>query len=222
MNENNDDSDSPQQKDENYEKILKMIVIGDSNVGKSNMCTKYLYNEFREDSKSTVGVEFGSKSILINGIKAKLQIWDTAGQERYRSITTAYYKGSNGCFIVYDITNAKSFENVERWYEETKKIADKDISIILIGNKNDLEDEREVTIEMGKEKAENLKCPFFETSALTNYQIDMAFQAIAEEIITKLPKEDESDLGELVSDGKNIVNINIGEEIEKKEKKGCC
>ena len=221
MNEK-DDPNTSKQNDEDYEKILKMIVIGDCNVGKSNIFTRYLKNEFDAYSQNTVGVEFGSKSILKNGVKIKLQIWDTAGQERFRSITTAYYRRSNGCFIVYDITNKETFDNVEKWYEETKKFADKDLSVILIGNKNDLEEEREVTIEMGKKKAENLKCPFFETSALTGYQIDMAFQEIVDEIINKLPKEDDSDLGELITDGKNIVNINTEKEVEKKEKSGCC
>ena len=222
MKESDDNLDSQNQKSENYEKILKMVIIGDSNVGKTKICCKYLYNEFTNDTKSTVGVDLFSKSMLVNDIKIKLNIWDTAGQERYHSVTTAYYKGSNGCFIVYDITDKNSFDNVEKWYEEVKKIADKDILIILIGNKNDLENEREVTIEMGKKKAENLKCPFFETSALTNYQIDVAFQEITQEILNKLQNEEENDSAELIGDDKNMVNININEEIEQQEKKGCC
>ena len=207
-------------KEKKYGQILKMIIIGDSGVGKSNMLTRYLYNEFKLDSKSTIGVEFGSKEMEVKGIKTKLQVWDTAGQERYRSITTSYYKGSKGCFIVYDISNEKSFENVEKWYEETKKFSDKNISVILIGNKSDLEDKRKITIEMGKQKAENLKCPFFETSALSNYQIDLAFNALAEEMSVIVQKE-EKDFGDLINNRDENV-IEIAPEPQKKKKKKCC
>ena len=207
-------------KEKKYDQILKMIIIGNSGVGKSNMLTRYLYNEFKLDSKSTIGVEFGSKELEINGLKTKLQIWDTAGQERYRSITTSYYKGSKGCFIVYDISNEKSFEDVERWYEETMKFSDKNISIILIGNKSDLEDKRKITIEMGKQKAANLKCPFFETSALSNYQIDLAFSVLAEEVSVIVQKE-ENDLGNLINNRDENV-IEISPDLKKKKKKKCC
>ena len=166
---------------ESYEQLYKIIIIGDSGVGKSNILGRYLHNEFKQDTKSTVGVEFGSKKVKVGQNNIKLQIWDTAGQERYRSITSAYYKGSKGCFIVYDITSTQSFDNVEKWYEEIMKTADKGISLILVGNKSDLENERKVTIEMGQNKAKNLNCPFYETSALANTQIDTVFQTISED-----------------------------------------
>ena len=160
---------------EGYEQLYKIIIIGNSGVGKSNILGRYLNDEFQQDTKSTVGVEFGSKKFKIGNSSIKLQIWDTAGQERYRSITSAYYKGSKGCFIVYDITSQQSFDDVEKWYEEISKITEKNISIILVGNKCDLESERKVTIEMGEEKAKNLNCPFYETSALNNTHIDTVF-----------------------------------------------
>ena len=163
-----------------YNMLFKIVLIGESSVGKTNILSKYLNDEFNPNSKATVGVEFGTKNCKIDNNVVKVQIWDTAGQERYRSITSAYYKGAKGCFIVYDISNEKSFEDVERWYEEAMKFSDKNISIILIGNKSDLEDKRKITIEMGKQKAANLKCPFFETSALSNYQIDLAFSVLAD------------------------------------------
>ena len=122
---------------EGYEQLYKIIIIGDSGVGKSNILGRYLNNEFKQDTKSTVGVEFGSKKLKVGGINVKLQIWDTAGQERYRAITSAYYKGSKGCFIVYDITSTQSFDDVEKWYEEIIKITEKGISLILVGNKSD-------------------------------------------------------------------------------------
>ena len=113
-----------------------------------------------------MGVELGIKFIKIKGVNAKIQIWDTAGQERYRAITSSYYKGSHGCFIVYDITNQSSFDNVEKWYEHVQKEAGKDISIILVGNKSDLENERKVSKEKGEDLAKNLNCPFLKLRLL--------------------------------------------------------
>ncbi len=207
---------------ERYEQLYKIIIIGDSGVGKSNILNRYLRNEFKQDSKSTVGVEFGSKQLKVCGTNIKLQIWDTAGQERYRSITSAYYKGSKGCFLVYDITSAQSFENIEKWYEEIIKTVDKDLSIILVGNKSDLENERQVTVEMGQDKAKNLNCPFFETSALNNTYIDTVFTTISEDIYNRCknaPKiDDEDDDFEIVPKDDKIININM----EKLKEKTCC
>jgi len=204
-----------------YEQLYKIIIIGDSGVGKSNILGRYLHNEFHHDTKSTVGVEFGSKKIQIENISIKLQIWDTAGQERYRSITSSYYKGARGCFIVYDITSRTSFEDIIKWYEEIKRSGDKGVSIMLVGNKCDLESSREISIEMGRNKAKEMNCSFFETSALNNTMIEEAFKSLCEEIYNKIKeekKDDEDDDIEIVRDDKNIVNINI----ENKRKKKCC
>ena len=206
---------------DNYEHLYKIIIIGDSGVGKSNILGRYLTNTFKQDTKSTVGVEFGSKKVTVNDVNIKLQIWDTAGQERYRAITSAYYKGSKGCFIVYDITSTQTFEDVEKWYEEINKSGDKGISIVLVGNKCDLEQERKVTVEMGEEKARNLNCPFFETSALNNTQIEKIFQVISEDIYSKSKnekKDDEDDDYDIVQEEKNI-NINTD---TKPPQKTCC
>jgi len=205
---------------DNYEQLFKIIIIGDSGVGKSNILGRYLHNEFKHDTKSTVGVEFGSKQLKVDGVNIKLQIWDTAGQERYRAITSAYYKGSKGCFIVYDITSEISFENVEKWYEEIRKSAEKEISVILVGNKCDLENERKVSIEMGQNTAKNLNCPFFETSALNNTNIEAVFQNISENIYNRCKNdknvEDDDDYEIVPKDDKKIdINTN------KKETK-CC
>ena len=208
---------------DDYEQLYKIIIVGDSGVGKSNILGRYINNEFKQDTKSTVGVEFASKKVKVNDVNIKLQIWDTAGQERYRSITSAYYKGSKGCFIVYDITSSQTFENIEKWYEEISKTGDKSLSIILIGNKCDLEDERKVTIEMGENKARDLNCPFFETSALNNIHIEEVFQKIAENIYNRFKNEknlddDDDDDYDIVP--KEDKNININTDV-KKEKK-CC
>ena len=161
-----------EEEESSYELLYKVIIIGDTAVGKSNILSRYVKDEFSSNSKSTVGVELGIKFLKIKNTKTKIQIWDTAGQERYRAITSSYFKGSNGCFIVYDITNEASFNNIENWYEQIQKETSKDIPILLVGNKCDLEDERKVPIEKGKEKAQNLNCAFFETSALKKINID--------------------------------------------------
>ena len=201
----------------NYELLYKIIIIGDAAVGKSNILTRYSKNEFSENTKSTVGVELGVKFIKVKGINAKIQIWDTAGQARYRSITSSYYKGSHGCFIVYDITNESSFDNVEKWYEYVQKEAGKNISIILVGNKCDLENERKITKEKGQEKAKNLQCAFFETSALSGVNISEIFEELTNNIYEStggVKNEDEFDI-EFENDNK-VVNLN------KSEKKSCC
>ena len=161
-----------EEEESSYELLYKVIIIGDTAVGKSNILSRYVKDEFSSNSKSTVGVELGIKFLKIKNTKTKIQIWDTAGQERYRAITSSYFKGSNGCFIVYDITNEASFNNIENWYEQIQKETSKDIPILLVGNKCDLEDERKVPIEKGKEKAQNLNCAFFETSALKKININ--------------------------------------------------
>lgn len=137
---------------DNYDMIFKIVLIGDSYVGKTNILSRYLQNEFSQDSKATVGVEFGSKNFNIEGNNVKAQIWDTAGQERYQAITNAYYKGAKGAFIVYDITRKTSFNSIDKWVTNIKANGHPNLSIILVGNKCDLESNREVS----KEEAEQL------------------------------------------------------------------
>jgi len=132
---------------------LKLILVGDSGVGKTNILTRFTKNTFNYDNKTTIGVEFGTKIININDHVVKLQIWDTAGQERYKSITVAYYKGSKGALIVFDVSKKQSFDNVIKWFDDIKKNGEKDLSIILIGNKTDLKD-REVSFDEAKRFAE--------------------------------------------------------------------
>ena len=167
---------------EKYDLLFKLILIGDSSVGKSNILSKYLKNEFDENSKATVGVEFGTKNILINGKKIKIQIWDTAGEERYRSITSAYYKGAKGAFIVYDITRKTTFDNIDKWISDLRLNGDKNICIIILGNKSDLIEQRQIQEKDGKKKAEMFKTAFLETSALNGDNIAKAFDELIEQI----------------------------------------
>ena len=168
---------------ESYDLLFKLILIGDSCVGKSNILLKYLKNEFDPNSRATVGVEFGTKNIFLNNKKIKIQIWDTAGEERYRSITSAYYKGAKGALIVYDITKKSSFNNIDKWISDLKLNGDKNICIIILGNKSDLEDKREVNKEEGIKKSEMYKTAFLETSALNGENINKAFDELIEQII---------------------------------------
>ena len=203
-----------------YELLYKIIIIGDTCVGKSNILSRYLKDEFREDSKSTVGVELGTKFLKVKEVGTKIQIWDTAGQERYKSITSSYYKGSHGCFIVYDITNEASFENVDKWYQQAQKEASKDVSIILVGNKCDLEEQRKVSKEKGEEKAKQFNIPFFETSALSKIKIDDIFNEMVNNIFERTggPKNDDDDI-EIINENDNkAISLNSQEQ----QKKGCC
>ena len=187
--------------------LLKYIIIGDSSVGKSNILLRYVHNSFNPEFLTTIGVEFGAKNIEINKKIFKIQIWDTAGQENFRSITRAYYKNSVCALIVYDISNRSSFENVISWIEDCKGQSPKSIFIILVGNKNDLENERQVSYEEGLEFAKNNNIVFFETSAKTGKNISELFQTSAIEINKKI-EEDFYDL-ENESCGIKIGNIDF-------------
>ena len=152
--------------DEEYDYLFKVVLIGDSGVGKSNLLSRFTRNEFNLESKSTIGVEFATKSIQAEGKTIKAQIWDTAGQERYRAITSAYYRGAVGALLVYDITKEASFENVAKWLAELQENATADITITMIGNKTDLHGARAVSTEQGRAYAEEQRLAFIEASAL--------------------------------------------------------
>ena len=128
-----------------YDRLIKLIIIGDSGVGKTNLLTRFTTNKFNLESKATIGVEFSSKNIQLKDAKIKVQCWDTAGQERYQAITDAYYKGAKGAMIVYDITKEQTFLNLEKWHDKLMESADENIIIMIVGNKTDLVDERAVT-----------------------------------------------------------------------------
>ena len=165
----------------NYEFLFKIVLIGDSLTGKTNLLQKYINNEFDEYSKPTVGVELGSKILNIKNHIIKARIWDIAGSERYRVITSAYYKGSGGAFVVYDITNKKSFESLENHVNEVRK-ANNNISIFIIGNKSDSEEERQISKEEGEAKSQKLNAKFLETSAKTGENVQKAFEMLMTEI----------------------------------------
>ena len=139
--------------------IFPVVLIGDSGVGKSNLLSRFTRNEFNLDSKSTIGVEFATRSIQVDAKTIKAQIWDTAGQERYRAITSAYYRGAVGALLVYDISKHQTYENVTRWLKELRDHADSNIVIMLVGNKSDLRHLRAVPTEEAKQFA-SMHCRF--------------------------------------------------------------
>ena len=172
---------------ENYK--IKIIVVGDSGVGKTNLINRFATDKFDTNSKATIGVEFVYKTLKIGKEVIKVEVWDTAGQERYRSITSSYYKGARGAIIVYDITNDDSFHNVESWMNEVVKKGKKDIQFLLLGNKSDLVNDRLVSEEKGIEKARELNMRLFEASALDKTNVNEAFNYLIKEIYLDVRRE---------------------------------
>ncbi|RAL49109.1 unnamed protein product [Cuscuta campestris] len=168
--------------DDDYDYLCKVVLIGDSGVGKSNLLSRFTRNEFNLESKSTIGVEFATRSIRVDDKVVKAQIWDTAGQERYRAITSAYYRGAVGALLVYDVTRHVTFENVARWLKELRDHTDQNIVIMLVGNKADLRHLRAVSTEDAKAFAEREKTFFMETSALESLNVENAFTEVLTQI----------------------------------------
>lgn len=197
---------------------LKVVIVGDSGVGKTNLIKRFVTNSFSQNSKATVGVEFLSKSYRINEQVFKIEMWDTAGQERYKSITAAYYKGAKGALIVYDITQKTSFENISKWMSEIREKSSKDMKLMIIGNKTDLKDERQVTTEEASSKAQDLGAPIMETSALDASNVKEAFYDLIKEMYREIRKK--LDIVESQAEsGKEGVQLDTNEE---KKKKSCC
>ena len=206
-------------KDYNY--LFKVLILGDSFVGKTNMLKRFLNDEFDMNTKETVGVEFGSKNFILGEKEdiVKAQIWDTAGQERYRSVTKAYYKGAKGALLVYDITRKATFDNIDNWLIDLRTNADKDILILLIGNKSDLIDTREISEEEARTKAEQYNIAFLETSAKTGDNINKAFSQLIEEVY----KANISLLQSNIEiEENNGAGINLVEKKDQTKKNGCC
>ncbi|XP_028762390.1 ras-related protein RABA5d isoform X2 [Neltuma alba] len=165
------------------EYLFKIVIIGDSAVGKSNLLSRYARNEFNMHSKATIGVEFQTQSMEIDGKEVKAQIWDTAGQERFRAVTSAYYRGAVGALIVYDISRRTTFDSVGRWLDELK------MAWMLVGNKCDLDNIRSVSVEEGKSLAEAEGLFFMETSALDSTNVKTAFEMVIREIYSNVSRK---------------------------------
>ncbi|OIR57958.1 MAG: GTPase Rab11/YPT3, small G protein superfamily [Amphiamblys sp. WSBS2006] len=206
---------------EEYDYLFKMVLVGDSGVGKTNLLSRFTRDEFTMDSKSTIGVEFATKTVKVGDKTVKAQIWDTAGQERYRAITSAYYRGAVGALVVYDITSEESFKNVDLWLRELRDNADSEIAVMLVGNKSDQRHLREVDTDRALEYAREKELFFIEASALDAVNVDKAFGRILEERYNILCARQASGAEE---SAETIQSSGIAIGIEKKTKTAnwCC
>ena len=161
---------SSQGQDKEYEFIFKVLLLGNSNVGKSSLFLRFVDDIWNDTFVPTIGVDFKIKTFEIDSKKIKMQIWDTAGQERFKNIINSYYRGANGILLVYDITDKDSFKNLNNWLIEIERNASKNVLRVLIGNKSDLEDKREISFNQGKEFADNYGLKFIETSAKKKFE----------------------------------------------------
>jgi Ras-related protein Rab-1A len=192
--------------------IFKVLIIGDSSVGKSNILLRFSDNIFHDTFLPTIGVDFKIRNVKMGDQTVKLNIWDTAGQERFKTITSTYYKGAHGIIIVYDITDRESFNNVNTWLSEVRKHAGGQVVKLLVGNKCDLEDERVVSKKEGQDFADSLGVSFLETSAKTRVNIDESFMTLTKQVYELLPDTEKKQEEKL-----NPRNLK-----RKQEKGGCC
>lgn len=184
-----------------YDMIMKLLLVGDSGVGKSCLLLRFVEDKFNPSFITTIGIDFKIRTIESNGKKIKLQVWDTAGQERFRTITTAYYRGAMGIVLIFDVTDSRTFENVENWFQTVTQHANEDAQIFLVGNKCDDEVNRQVSKEQGQELAAKLNIPFLEASAKNNSNVDSIFYELASIIQEKHVEEPEKAAGVNVAQG---------------------
>lgn len=168
-----------------FDKIMKLLLVGDSGVGKSCLLLRFVESKFNPSFITTIGIDFKIRTIEVKGKKIKLQVWDTAGQERFRTITTAYYRGAMGIVLIYDVTDSRTFENVENWYQTVIQYANENAQIFLVGNKCDDEAGRQVSKEEGQALASKLNVPFLEALAKSNENVDSIFYELAGIILDK-------------------------------------
>eukprot|EP00039_Didymoeca_costata_P009258 m.122166 g.122166 ORF g.122166 m.122166 type:complete len:210 (+) comp14420_c4_seq1:196-825(+) len=171
---------------ESYDFLFKFLVIGNANTGKSCLLHQFIENKFKSESSHTIGVEFGSKVVSCGGKSIKLQIWDTAGQERFRSVTRSYYRGAAGALLVYDISSRETYNALANWLTDARTLASQEIVIVLVGNKKDLEADREVTFLEASRFAQENELMFLETSARTGENVEETFLKCARTILSKI------------------------------------
>ena len=194
---------------------FKVLTIGESGVGKTCVLRRFVENKFLKNHLATIGIDFKTKTLNINNQEIKLKIWDTAGQERFRNITTQYYKGADGIVLVYDVTDEASYDKIRDWMDQIlSNTQQDDIGLVLLGNKCDMEP-RNVTEEMGKKMAEELKINYFETSALNGQGIKEAFEYLARDIMKKRGVGDGSNDGHRMS-------LDMGKKQKGKKGGDCC
>ena len=172
-----------------YDHLFKLLLIGDSGVGKSSILLRFADDSYTESYISTIGVDFKIRTIDLNGKQVKLQIWDTAGQERFRTITSSYYRGAHGIIVVYDVTDQTSFNNVKQWLQEIDRYACENVNKLLIGNKCDLTTKKVVNYNTAKEFADGIGIPFLETSAKSSTNVNDAFLTMSRDIMKRVGRD---------------------------------
>ena len=195
-----------------YDYLIKLLIIGDSGVGKTCFLLRFSDDNFTASHLTTIGIDFKLKTMEIDGKTIKLQIWDTAGQERFRTITQTYYKGAMGIILAYDCTDENSFNNIRNWVQQIKMHASDNVSKVLIGNKCDRPDKK-ISTEQGEALANELGIKFFETSAKTNINVNETFKFIAKEIKDRR-------MGENI--GPTPGAVKVEKQGKDSSKKGCC
>jgi small GTP-binding protein len=203
--------------------LIKIIIIGESSVGKSNIMMRYTTGEFSSDMASTIGVEFFTKKVIVNNKDITVQVWDTAGQERFKSITRSIYHGAKAVIIVYDITNMESFNSIESWILEAKNHACPNAPICLVGNKNDLEHLRVVPGNKAANLAKENELLFFETSAANNKNISFVFDGLIKKVIENnidtRPRNSEIKRPEFLTINNNVDLKNTTNNVKQEKKK---
>ncbi|CAP35984.1 Protein CBG18559 [Caenorhabditis briggsae] len=208
-------------RDEEYDYLFKVVLVGDSGVGKSNLLSRFTRNTFDLETKSTIGVEFATRSMMIEGKKIKATIWDTAGQERYRAITPAYYRGALGILIVYDIAKHQTFQNIDQWLKELRNHADEsNISIMLVGNKTDLRHLRAVPTQEAAIYADRNHMSFIETSALDSTNVEEALRNLLTDIYKTVSTKYGVDSKPVPYGGLGTIMTNVPSTEDVKKK--CC
>ena len=214
---NSDDEENAIEQD--FDEKIKLMILGDSSVGKSSILRKYCKNEFLDKYITTIGIDFQIKNLTINNKKIKLQVWDTAGQERYRVVTKNYFNTSDGFIIIYDITNRETFTNINNWIEQITTIVGNNVKCVIFGNKNDLNNKRKVETDEGKELAEKFNFKFFETSAKEGNNIEEGFKSLTMDILDDISSVKERRNNTSILKTKRGKKLNNNKE---DNKKSCC
>ena len=202
---------------EDYEFIFKVLLLGNSNVGKSSLFLRFVDDIWNDTFVPTIGVDFKIKTFDIDEKKIKMQIWDTAGQERFKNIIASYYRGAHGILLIYDVTDKDSFKNLSNWIIEIEKNSSKQVLKVLIGNKTDLEDKRVVSYNQGKEFADTYGLKYIETSAKKNLNVNEAFETLGRELIIaseekKITKQKQN----------KKITVAKAQDLNVEKKNGCC
>ncbi|ORX35362.1 putative ras-related protein ypt1 [Kockovaella imperatae] len=200
-----------------YDYLFKLLLIGDSGVGKSCLLLRFADDTYTESYISTIGVDFKIRTIDLEGKTVKLQIWDTAGQERFRTITSSYYRGAHGIIVVYDVTDSDTYNNVKQWLQEIDRYAVEGVNKLLVGNKSDLATKKVVDYAAAKAFADELGIPFLETSAKNATNVEQAFLTMSKQIKDRMGSTSMAS----GPGGKSTIK-GLGQNVEQKASGGCC